>query len=142
MEDNLERLMGKAVIETMKRSHRAREMVRRLAGEEKEAVGISDFPEVDILDTPSELVVLINLPGVHKEDIDLQVTEDSISIEARVKAVPGKVLKSERPTSFKRDVPLPVEIKPEESRARYENGVLKVLVPKLVVVTAQKVKIE
>ena len=43
---------------------------------------------------------------------------------------------------MKREIKLPVEIKPEQVKASYENGILEVRLPKLVVINAQRVTVD
>lgn len=141
VEEAAERMVGKAVIEAMKRSSRAREIVSKLMGEDID-LGRSEDVEVDTVDLPEEIVVLINLPGAEKEKIDLRVTEDSVSVEAGFVPMRGKYIRRERPDVMKREIKLPVEIKPEGVSAKYKNGVLEAHLPKLVAVVTQKVTID
>lgn len=141
VEEAAERMMGKAVIEAMKRSSRAREIVGKLVGEDLD-LGRYEDVQIDTVDLPEEIVVLINLPGADKERIDLRVTEDSVSVEAGFIPMRGKYIRRERPDVMKREIKLPAEIKPEGVTAKFESGVLEVHLPKLVAVVTQKVKIE
>ncbi|NYT01797.1 MAG: Hsp20/alpha crystallin family protein [Methanosarcinales archaeon] len=142
IEETAERVVGRAVIEAMRRSGKAREMAKKLVGEEIDMDRDYNIPTADVMDTEEELVVIINLPGTEKEKIDLRATEDSLFVEAPSTGREGKYLRQERPAVMKRTLKLPVEIKPEQVKARYENGVLEVRLPKLVVQIKQKVMIE
>ncbi len=46
------------------------------------------------------------------------------------------------PLGMRREIKLPVEIKPEQVKAGFENGILTVHLPKLVVVNAQRVPVD
>jgi len=142
IEETAERIVGRAVIEAMRRSSRAREMAKKLMGEEMDMDREYDNPTADVIETEEELVAIINLPGAEKDRIDLRATEDSLFVEAPSTSREGKYLRQERPLVMKRTLKLPMEIKPEQVRARYENGVLEVHLPKLVVQIKQKVVIE
>jgi len=92
-------------------------------------------PFVDIFDRGDRFVVTAELPGVRKEDIKLRVTEDSIFIEAQVggerKFEEEGAIRIERYYSgYRRVIPLPEEVIPEKAKARYNNGVLEIEVPK------------
>ncbi len=142
VEEAAERMVGKAVIEAMKRSSRAREMVTKLLGDDVDLEGGCHDVQVDVVDRPEDLLVLINLPGVEKSDIDLQLTEDLLTVTAKGIEQEGRYIRRERPGILKREIKLPAEVKPEEARAKSQNGVLEVQLPKLVVVNTKRVKID
>jgi len=80
----------------------------------------------------------VALAGANKEMIDLKVTEDSLHVEAKAVPREGKYLRREMSAlGQKREIKLPVEIKPEQVRASFKDGILEVHLPKLVVVNAQ-----
>lgn len=88
-------------------------------------------PESEIVETDNEVIVTMELPGVNKEDIDLKITEDTITVKVEEKAE----LKTE--TSFKKHykgfyktLKLPVRVKPEEAKASYKNGILELKIKK------------
>jgi len=143
---DLERMIGKAAIEAAKMSSQASQAAKKLfseiGGEMPEAKGY-DVPTIDLLDTAEELIALVALPGISKDKIDLRVTEDSITIEAQAVPREGKYLRRERSAlGLKRELKLPMEIKPEQVKASFENGIMEVRLPKLVVVNAQKVWVD
>jgi len=72
-------------------------------------------PLVDILHGSDELKILIELPGVRKEDISLKTTENSM----RIVAIHGDY-------RYEKILDLPVEVQPESATAQYNNGVLQV----------------
>ncbi|MCW4023818.1 MAG: Hsp20/alpha crystallin family protein [Candidatus Bathyarchaeota archaeon] len=76
-------------------------------------------PLVDIIDTSSEIRVVVELPGVDKSDIELHGTEKSLTIS--VDTVQYKYYK---------DVALPAKVKAKEATSTYKNGVLEVVLPK------------
>jgi HSP20 family protein len=143
---DVERKVGKAVVEAARMSGQAGRAAKRLlsevAGDIADSKGY-DLPAIDLVDTNEEIVARIALPGVSKEKIDLRVTEDSISVDARTATTQDKYLRRETsPLGFKREMKLPVEIKPEQVNASYENGILEVRLPKLVVIIPTTIKIE
>jgi len=76
-------------------------------------------PLVDIVETNSDVHVVVELPGVEKSDIKLQGTEDSLEI-----AVDNPQYK------YYKEVKLPVKVKVKEANSSYKNGVLEVVLPK------------
>jgi HSP20 family protein len=143
---DVERKVGKAVVEAAKMSSQASRVAKKIlsdmAGEMADTKGY-DLPVVDLMETNQEIIARVALPGVSKEKIDLHTTEDSLSVEAKAAPLEGKYLRRETSLQgFKRDIKLPVEIKPEQVKATYENGILEVRLPKLVVINPTTVKVE
>lgn len=91
---------------------------------------------MDIYQTDQEVVATAELPGLaSKEDIEVLLTENSLTIRGEVKREGEErqedYYHSERfYGTFSRTVPLPAEVKPEQARATYKNGILEVRVPK------------
>ncbi|MCL6559086.1 MAG: Hsp20/alpha crystallin family protein [Firmicutes bacterium] len=89
---------------------------------------------VDLHETNSDIVVAAELPNVSLNDVNLTVTDDSLSISATAFA-------GNRATSLYRTVALPTSIKSEQVEATYANGILEIRAPKSDVVTRRKVKV-
>ncbi|MEW5763272.1 MAG: Hsp20/alpha crystallin family protein [Bacillota bacterium] len=93
-------------------------------------------PRVDVYQTEDEVVASAELPGIaSKDDIEVVVTPDSLSIKGEVKRArevkEEDYYHSERfYGSFSRTLPLPVEVKPDQARAKLANGILEVRIPK------------
>ena len=103
-------------------------------------------PPVDVYETDSEVVVKAELPGVKKEDIDVTIKENSVYIKAeRKEEREEKTENVHRVERFygriERIVPLPVEVKPEEAKAEYKDGVLEIRIPKVKVSKEAKVQV-
>lgn len=139
---DLERMIGKAAVEAAKMSSQASQAAKKFLGEVSEAKGY-DVPAIDLIDGNEELIARVALPGASKDAIDLRVTEDSLYVEAKPVPREGRYLRRDMSTSgMKREIKLPVEVKPEQVKASYENGILEVHLPKLVVVNAQRVTVD
>jgi HSP20 family protein len=143
---DLERMIGKAAVEATRMSNQASKAARKIladvAGEMGETKGY-DLAAIDIIDTDEELIAFVALPGASKEKIDLRVTDDSFYIEAKPIPKDGKYLRREMSAlGQKREIKLPVEIKPEQVRASFNNGILEVHLPKLVIINAQRVQVD
>ena len=76
-------------------------------------------PLVDVVETDSEIRVVVELPGVEKTDIKLHGTEDSLEI-----SVDSPQYK------YYKEVTLPTEVKVKEAKSTYKNGVLEVILPR------------
>lgn len=89
---------------------------------------------VDLHETNSDVVIAAELPNVSLNDLNLTVTDDSLSISATAFA-------GNRSTSLFRTVALPTSIKSEQVEATYANGILEIRAPKSDISTRRKVKV-
>ncbi len=92
-------------------------------------------PLVDLLDEGDRFRLVVELPGMSKEDIDVRVTEDSVTIRAEKKGSreeKGKnyFIRERTYATYYRTIPLPEPVIPEETKARYNNGVLEIVLKK------------
>jgi len=90
---------------------------------------------IDLSETDGELMAKADLPGFSKEEIKLKVTENTIEISAEKKKQTVQKEKNffrqERSYgAIKRTMALPYAVKPDESHAKFENGVLAITMPK------------
>jgi HSP20 family protein len=91
-------------------------------------------PDIDVFERDNQLVTKVDLPGLKKEDVKVEVTEGYLTIsgERRTETEEEKdnVYRSERSYgSFYRAVPMPEGAKLEDVKATFFNGVLEVSVP-------------
>lgn len=105
------------------------------------------LPEVDLRETDKEFIVEAAIPGLEKDDIDIDVTKDHITLCGERKVEEEKPeetyhVRQRRYGSFRVSYSLPAEVKPDEVKATYKHGVLEVTMPKAEVTTAHKVKVE
>ncbi|HBC92151.1 MAG TPA: Hsp20/alpha crystallin family protein [Pelotomaculum sp.] len=93
-------------------------------------------PRVDLYQTDREVVATAELPGIEsKDDIEVTVTPDTLSLKGELKRFKevdeDNIFHSERYYgTFSRMLPLPAEVKPEETLANYHNGLLEIRMPK------------
>jgi HSP20 family protein len=91
-------------------------------------------PKVDVKQRGNELVISADLPGVHPNDVAVEVTEDAVVIsgqrdEEKVEDS-GDVYKVERKFgAFFREVPLPQGAIVDQAKATFKDGVLEISVP-------------
>lgn len=93
--------------------------------------------KIDVSEKDNTFYVNAEIPGVAKEDIDLSISGDVVSISAEIaqhdeQKEGNKVLRSERYFgSVSRSFQLPEKVNVDDAEASYENGVLKLVLPKL-----------
>jgi HSP20 family protein len=107
---------------------------------------IESFP-VDISETENEIIVRADLPGFSKDEVSVNATENTLTIEAKHKEEKKergeKYYTVERKFgSFRRVISLPVEVEPEKARARMKDGVLEVILPKKEKKKGKEIKVE
>ncbi|MBS0314720.1 MAG: Hsp20 family protein [Burkholderiales bacterium] len=92
--------------------------------------------KVDVKEIDSGYVVNAELPGVNKDDIHVGIDGNVVTLRAEVKQEDKKtegekVLRSERYYgAVSRSFQLPVEIDAAAAKAKYDNGVLSLTLPK------------
>lgn len=89
-------------------------------------------PQVEVFERGGKLIVHADLPGLTKDDIDVDIDDDAIRIrgERRQEQDESKegYYRSERSYgSFYREIPLPSGVKGEEANATFRNGVLEII---------------
>jgi len=100
---------------------------------EKTIVDYTFVPGKDIIETDDSIIVRVDLAGIKKENIDLNLTETKLRVKADfedelIDDVRGN---NRRPTLIRRTVRFPKKVCPKEAEAKFENGLLTVEVPKL-----------
>ena len=103
------------------------EINRLFASAQNPAVG-STFP-VDLYQDEANAYVRAELPGLNREDIQVEMTDENLTINGvqKIAATEGQ---PEQTSLFNRSLYIPVEISAEKVTAVYENGVLTVTLPK------------
>jgi len=86
----------------------------------------------DMLESPDELLVLIDVPGYDEDSIDLRFVKGSLKVHAEREEVHEDFapVREERPERLSETVPIPAEVDIDGAEATYENGVLRVTLPK------------
>ncbi|MFH0890487.1 MAG: Hsp20/alpha crystallin family protein [Candidatus Liptonbacteria bacterium] len=112
---------------------------------------ISGEPEgqltIDVYQTPEDIIIESAIAGVKPEDIDIDVTSDSVSIRG-ARRREHKIRDEDYFYQecywgrFSRSVILPQEIDPENASVSFKNGVLTVKLPKLNRRKSRKLKIK
>ena len=105
------------------------------------------LPKVDVIDREKEVLVRAEVPGVEKDNLDIAVTENAITIKGTAhheeKEEKGEYYRCETSHgTFARTVALPADVDSEHAKAKYKDGVLEVTVPKVKKAHRRTVKIE
>ena len=92
-------------------------------------------PSVDIHESDREVIVSAEIPGADPNELDITVDDMKITISGEIKRRAdrerdGYRMVERRYGRFMRTVPLPVEVKPDEAWAEYQDGVLEVRINK------------
>ncbi len=92
-------------------------------------------PRVDITDKEDHYEIVAELPGVKKEDINVQLSDGVLTIEAKMdeesSSEKGKVIRKERRTGFfSRSFTVGTNINADDISAHFENGLLSLSAPK------------
>jgi HSP20 family protein len=102
---------------------------------------------MDVIDRGDRYEVLVDLPGVKKEDINVSIEGARVAVTAEAKSQRetkdgDRVLHSERfAASYARSFELPAEVTEEGAEASFENGVLKLGLPKRATVMSKRLAI-
>jgi HSP20 family protein len=115
-------------------------MMRRFADEmDRMSEGFSSsggrmyLPEVDIVERDGKLIVRADLPGMTRDDVTVDITENTVVIEGERKyeheANESGIYRTERSYGrFRREIPLPEGVQTENATAKFKDGVLEVAV--------------
>lgn len=119
----------------------------RSRGEREGMVAGTWAPAVDIYETPDSIVLQAELPGLSKDDIDIQVRDNVLTLkgerrsEKEVKE--GNYLRVERAYGgFQRAFTLPAAVQADKIRAVFKDGVLDVSIPKAEEAKPKQIKID
>jgi HSP20 family protein len=112
--------------------------------EKQEELGknLSDYttsfqkPLADIMETETSIIVITDLPGVKKDDIDIDISEDTIDIVARfddeIDEEGANYIKKERNYGeTRRSINLPAKIDVKKATAKFNDAILTVKLPKM-----------
>jgi len=116
---------------------------RASVGEEREArIKRKNYarPAVDIYATDSEMVVLADMPGVQKGDLEITLEKDELIIQGKVAG--RAAAESTLPWGYHRRFRLRTDFDRNRIKAGLRGGVLRVVLPKAASEQAQKVAVD
>ena len=95
---------------------------------------VGAYPPVNVFQQGDDLVAIVELPGVNKEDLNIQAKENTIRIAGR-KTIdyPENVSLHRRERlsgMFDRTLVVPMQIDPDRIKAEYNDGLLALFIPR------------
>jgi HSP20 family protein len=104
-------------------------------------------PRVNVIDRDEEIVVRAEVPGVKKEDLDISITENAVTIKGSTRREEaeekGDYFRREIESgAFSRTVGLPGSVDTEKAKALFADGVLELTIPKVSKARRKRIKIE
>lgn len=101
---------------------------------------------LDVSESQDEFIVKASLPGIDPEDLEITFTNNTLTIKGETREENEEEgeryhLRERRYGTFSRSITLPAGIEGDKIDARYENGVLKLHLPKVEEVKPKKISI-
>ena len=104
-------------------------------------------PELEILERDNKFLVRVDLPGLKKEDVKIEVTHDELTIEGERKLAKEEqeegFYRTERTYgTFFRRIPVPEHVRAEAAVATFKDGVVQIEMPTIPIPEAKKRTVE
>lgn len=95
-----------------------------------------EMPKVDIIENDNEVKIQAALPGVKKEDLDVTLTNQTVTIKSSTKREEkhesGEYYRREISRGeFQRTLSLPAQVDSDKAKASFKDGILEIVLPKL-----------
>ncbi len=108
---------------------------------------VASAPLVDMYQTDDDIVVKATVPGFSKDDVDITLTDDILSLRGNIEEKEDDETKSysireHRYASFERSLRLPVDVEIKKVEALFENGILTITLPKAEAVKPKSIMIK
>jgi len=92
------------------------------------------FPPINIFQKGDDLVVVVELPGIDRNDLEIEAKENTIRIRGKKAIAYGEqasVHRRERVSGmFDRTLSVPIRIEPDRIKAEYRDGMLALFIPR------------
>jgi HSP20 family protein len=109
--------------------------------------GFGKVPAAELNETDKAIEIKLEVPGLHAEDLDIEVTESAVSISGERKSETKEEKEGLTRSEFyygrfERVIPLPAQVQGTEAKAEYKDGILSLTLPKVEVERPSAVKVE
>jgi HSP20 family protein len=95
---------------------------------------IGSFPPTNIFQKGEDLVAILELPGIDKNDLEIEAKENTLRIRGKKTIAYGEqasVHRRERVSGvFDRTLSVPIRIEPDRIKAEYRDGILALFIPR------------
>jgi HSP20 family protein len=104
------------------------------------------FPQVDISETDQSVIVSADIPGIHPDEIDIDIHDGILTLSGSTESEDEdqgkKYYRYERRTgSFSRSFVLPTQVDEDRIEATAKHGVITITLPKIATKEKKKIKI-
>lgn len=104
-------------------------------------------PRVDVIDRDADILVRAEMPGIKKEDLEVSLTDDTVTIHATSRLEEeeekGEYYRRELEYGeFSRTIGLPAAVDTERAAAKFQDGILELTLPKTEASKRRTIKIE
>ena len=108
---------------------------------------VTSAPPVDVYQTDDDIVVKATLPGFTKDDVDITLTDNILTLRGKIEKEEESEEKSyyireQSYDSFERSLRLPVEVDLKKVEALFEDGILTINLPKAEAVKPKSIMIK
>ncbi len=105
------------------------------------------MPRVDMIDRDNEVVIKAELPGVKKDDLEVTLSENTVTIQAHTikeeKEEKDEYYRREMSRGdFQRTLTLPGGVDDAKAKASFTDGMLELTIPKMEKTSRRKVKVD
>ncbi|PYJ31582.1 MAG: heat-shock protein Hsp20 [Verrucomicrobia bacterium] len=102
-------------------------------------------PALDLYESGDNVVAVVELPGMRKEDIDISLHDGTLTISGERKRESANGEKAQRTEryvgTFRRSITLPTRVDAGKVGATYQDGILKVILPKAEEAKPKQIKV-
>ncbi len=107
----------------------------------------SKFPKVDVIDRDNDLLVRAELPGINKDDLEVSLSDNLLSIRAKAhhetEEEKGHYHRREISRGeFQRSLRLPANVEGDKTTASFKDGILELTIPKTAGSKRLNIKVE
>ena len=96
--------------------------------------GSGTYPPINVFQQGDDLVAIVEIPGVDKEELNIEAKNNTIRIAGRKKIEYPEGVSAHRRErlwgDFDRTIAVPMQIDAEGIKAEYENGLLALFIPR------------